>query len=81
MSFLDTEWMREGICSQTDPDAWVSDLTVPTQVAALKKICGSCPVQSECLSYALKENLQYGVWGGTTPSERRAARRRLKAAP
>ncbi len=34
-----------------------------------------CPVKNECLVFALKHNLDHGVWGGTTEVERRKIRR------
>ncbi|WP_420855155.1 WhiB family transcriptional regulator [Rhodococcus koreensis] len=36
-----------------------------------KALCGSCPVQSECLRHALSVGERYGVWGGTSEGERR----------
>jgi len=37
------------------------------------KLCARCLVRSECLDYALthRETLDHGIWGGTTPNERR----------
>lgn len=32
--------------------------------------CSGCPVKQLCLEYALKNNDQFGVWGGKTPEER-----------
>jgi WhiB family redox-sensing transcriptional regulator len=40
-----------------------------------KAICGLCPVRQECLEWALQVNEEHGVWGGTTPLERRKIRR------
>ena len=36
-------------------------------------ICRSCPVLKQCLEYALRhpEYTEYGIWGGTTPPQRR----------
>lgn len=34
-----------------------------------RRICRRCPVQAECLEYAI-ENPQYGVWGGVSAQER-----------
>lgn len=48
------------------------------EVKAAKAACERCPVQSECLEYALVSNLPDGIWGGTTPHERREIGRRLR---
>jgi WhiB family redox-sensing transcriptional regulator len=37
-----------------------------------KSICAMCPVQRECLDYALRIGEQHGIWGGLTESERRS---------
>ena len=39
--------------------------------ARAKEICGECPVQGDCLAYALKIREQHGIWGGSTENERR----------
>ncbi len=33
-------------------------------------ICGACPVESECLQYAMAMHEKYGIWGGKTPPMR-----------
>lgn len=41
-----------------------------------KSICARCPVKPECLVYGMSgEHGAWGVWGGTTPNERRKIRR------
>ncbi len=46
-----------------------------------KQVCQTCPVVDECLDYALRTNfpksLDYGIWGGTTPRQRRHTHRRV----
>jgi len=42
-----------------------------------KRVCRSCSVQAECLAYALSVDDPHGIWGGTTPWERRAMKRGL----
>ena len=37
-----------------------------------KMICRVCPVIEQCLRHALAVDEPYGVWGGTSPVERRA---------
>lgn len=46
-----------------------------------KKICHGtidgrpCPLLAQCLEFAVVNNERFGVWGGTTPEERRAIRK------
>jgi WhiB family redox-sensing transcriptional regulator len=70
-----TGWMDEGLCREVDPDLFFPEEA--PQYADPKLICMSCSVRQTCLSYAL-DNMadgydvgQFGMWGGTTPPERR----------
>jgi WhiB family transcriptional regulator, redox-sensing transcriptional regulator len=38
-------------------------------------VCAGCPVQDECLAFAIETNQADGIWGGTTPGERSRMRR------
>jgi WhiB family redox-sensing transcriptional regulator len=70
-------WMLGGACRQADPELFfpIAAVTGPAarQVEAAKAVCGRCDVRPNCLSYAL-EAMPEGIWGGTTPEERREAR-------
>jgi WhiB family redox-sensing transcriptional regulator len=72
-------WMSRGACRQADPELFFPIAAVrgqaARQVEAAKAVCGPCAVRANCLSYAL-EGMPEGIWGGTTPDERRAVRRR-----
>ena len=35
-----------------------------------KRFCAGCPVTEECLNYAMKHELDYGVWGGLSAHQR-----------
>lgn len=35
-----------------------------------KAMCARCDVVERCLQFALDNEIQYGIWGGTTPEER-----------
>ena len=39
--------------------------------ARAKAICGECPVQRDCLDYALSIREPHGIWGGLNEIERR----------
>lgn len=47
------------------------------QIEAVKAFCKKCEVRGDCLQYALDNNQEYGMWGGTTEEERRYMRRAL----
>lgn len=34
-------------------------------------ICNTCEVKMDCLNYAVSYEMMHGVWGGTTPNQRR----------
>jgi WhiB family transcriptional regulator, redox-sensing transcriptional regulator len=36
-----------------------------------KNVCRSCAVHDECLRYAMASVEPWGIWGATTPAERR----------
>lgn len=46
------------------------------QIAEAKQVCGRCIVREQCLSWALRAGEPDGIWGGTTPDERRHLRRK-----
>jgi WhiB family transcriptional regulator, redox-sensing transcriptional regulator len=39
-------------------------------------VCASCPVRAQCLDYALRNSIRYGIWGGLSREERAQERRR-----
>ncbi len=39
-------------------------------LVAVKKFCAQCPVQHDCLEYALHHRERHGIWGGTSERER-----------
>ncbi|WP_411734220.1 WhiB family transcriptional regulator [Paeniglutamicibacter sp.] len=56
---------------------WQPDASPADQAIAVK-LCGSCGLKPECLSFALASNQTSGVWGGTRPQDRRRIRREAK---
>ena len=40
-----------------------------------RQLCASCPVRQECLETALADPELIGMWGGTTPRQRKEMRR------
>lgn len=86
---LDAEavhWTDNAACRVpgTDPELFfpVSETGMAhRQVTQAKAVCGRCPVAEQCLEWAVRTGEPEGIWGGTTPGERRRLRRRrLRAA-
>jgi len=40
--------------------------------------CMVCPVSTECLQYAIDNEIQFGIWGGKTEDERKVIVRSLR---
>jgi len=68
-----TDWMRAGLCAQTDPEVFYP--AVGENATDAKTVCAACPVRAECLAYALEQGERHGVWGGYSERDRRALRR------
>ncbi len=65
-------WREHALCAQTDPEAFFPEKGGSTREA--KKVCQTCPVQAECLAYALEHDERFGIWGGLSERERRRLR-------
>lgn len=65
-------WMLEGICRNIDPDLWFPDAGGSTRAPI--SMCQRCPVKQRCLDYAMDNEIEYGVWGGTSNKQRKAMR-------
>ena len=63
-------WRDDAACLGMDPDLFFPPQGGATNGAEAKQICGGCPVQAECLEYALKTRPVYGIWGGLNHNER-----------
>jgi WhiB family transcriptional regulator, redox-sensing transcriptional regulator len=78
-------WTDLAACRGEDPELFYPVSTTGPAVAQVeeaKRVCAGCPVTEDCLSWALRAGEPAGVWGGTTPDERRYLRLSpLPAAP
>lgn len=45
---------------------------LPSKIAKAKALCDSCPLKAKCLQIALNSEAEFGIFGGTTPQERKA---------
>lgn len=74
--------MQESACREIDPEIFFPDPSpwMLSEIAAAKEVCSICPVREVCLEYAMVNGIEYGVWGGLTRNERRALKKKRRAA-
>jgi WhiB family redox-sensing transcriptional regulator len=76
MTHMDADWMAQGRCRDMAPSIFFPSDGLGVQAA--QKICAQCPVQDQCLEYALEQRIDHGVWGGRSERERRRILRRRR---
>jgi WhiB family transcriptional regulator, redox-sensing transcriptional regulator len=81
-----TAWSTRAACAgmgpteSGDPDPFFPesgpDLSRDRKASAqAKRVCARCRVRVECLTWAMDENIPYGVFGGRSEEQRRKMRR------
>jgi WhiB family transcriptional regulator, redox-sensing transcriptional regulator len=66
-------WRVLAACRYVDPELFFPISAAGKcldQVVEAKKVCASCLVQAECLTFAQRTGQAYGIWGGLTEEER-----------
>ena len=75
-------WREEAVCLAVVNDvSFFPDPEDLIGISRAKAVCATCPVAAECLTWALEANQSEGIWGGHTPKDRRAIRRRWLEEP
>lgn len=85
-SAIPQDWREQAACRHMDPAIFHpqggTGRSAMVLVREAKAICANCPVEDDCLEYALRVETigsEAGVWGGTTPDERRRITRERHA--
>lgn len=68
----DPGWRGRGRCLEHDPELFFPNAAEDPSSA--QAICATCGVRGPCLAASLDVGECDGVWGGTTPEERRVMR-------
>lgn len=66
---------EDAACAGADPDLFFPVGTTGNalrQIDEAKRICRFCPVQIQCLAWALENGVTDGVWGGRRHGGREA---------
>ena len=72
-------WVHRAACQDEDPEIFFpagSAGPAMRELAAAKAVCNRCPVQEQCLRWALDSGQGFGTWGGLSEEELGAARLR-----
>jgi WhiB family redox-sensing transcriptional regulator len=72
---LPGDWIEQALCCEVGSETFFPPDDKPVTrdfYAKAKTVCNNCPVIDKCLDYGIYD--EYGVFGGTTPSERRIMR-------
>lgn len=67
-------WREVASCRDSDPDLFYplgKGRSALEQVEVAKLVCSACPSREPCLAFALATRQDLGVWGGTSPEDRR----------
>ena len=69
-------WRDDAACLD-HPAEWFTGPHDPGDTRRAIEVCNTCPVKQPCLEAALsiEVSADIGIWGGTTPAERRRLRR------
>ena len=70
------EWTRDARCASGEDGIEARDFQVPLRGDSQNKarlVCVTCPVQQQCLVWALENAEIWGVWGGLDEAEIRRA--------
>lgn len=70
-------WPATGLPCHTSPELFFADKdTEPNRhrlarmSVEAKELCTGCPIKRPCREYALEVNERFGVWGGTSYTDR-----------
>jgi WhiB family redox-sensing transcriptional regulator len=73
-------WQTHAACKDSHPDLFFPVRNGGNhQYHKAVAICRTCPVQRECLNFAIDNNEEYGIWGGMNLHERDAVARRRRS--
>ena len=81
----DAPWMNEAKCRGMNVEIFFGKeyhgrqrhrpTLTSIEIRRAKAVCAVCPVLEECFTFAMENDEEYGVWGGTTHRDRERLKR------
>jgi hypothetical protein len=69
------EWRKKAACANSETDKFFpskgKEARTQEVISSARLVCAQCSVRSECLEFAVKNTVMYGIWGGLTREERK----------
>jgi WhiB family redox-sensing transcriptional regulator len=72
-------FVLDALCAQVYADLFFPEAG-STDKARAVKVCHACPVEGDCLEWALGQGDLQGIWGGTSEHDRKKLKARRNAA-
>lgn len=83
MSNTDFGWQEKAACRGANTDMFFMEEHQnginQKKLVVARETCGGCSVSKECLDFALDNYIDFGIWAGTTPLQRKVMRRELRS--
>lgn len=72
------DWMQDAACRGRKDVDFFPEIGYNGKAPQAVRLCHICPVREDCLDFAIVNDIDYGIWGGTNPRERRSLRRAIE---
>lgn len=67
-------WQDDAACIDEDPELFFPEPGDPRTAVAAAECCAICPVAEQCLTYALENRIDEGIFGGLSAVARKTLR-------
>jgi WhiB family redox-sensing transcriptional regulator len=70
----DFSWMDFAACKGADPEIFFAETNWQENHEIARSYCRKCTVYKNCMKFAIDNDINHGIWGGLSPSQRKMSR-------
>ena len=70
----DFTWMDFAACHGADPDIFFAETNWHANHEKARSYCRKCTVYKNCMKFAMDNDIEHGIWGGLSPSQRKISK-------